>query len=77
MLEDSDAGQLISRTEYIGITQSSWPGNATQAMVDALIQRLNNSVDETAASSNTIDHAQALATGNAIADYCSSASDVR
>jgi hypothetical protein len=76
--DDSDAGQLISRAEYTSIIQSSWPGNATQAMVDALIQRINNSLGSVSAgSNNTIDFAAVQTIENDIAEYNQSAADVR
>jgi hypothetical protein len=79
MLENSDAGQLITQAEYTNIIQSSWPGNATQTMVDAFIRRVNNSLggDAAATSDNsTIDYIAVLTTGNAIAGYSQSAADV-
>jgi hypothetical protein len=78
MLDDSDAGQLISMAEYTNIVQSSWPGNATQTMIDAFIRRMNNSLDTetTSSNNNTIDYVSVLTTGNAIAEGNQSAIDV-
>jgi hypothetical protein len=79
MLENSDAGQLITQAEYTNIIHSSWPGNATRTMVDAFIKRMNNSLggDATAASDNSaIDYIAVLTTGNAIAENNQSAADV-